>query len=352
MRPASSRLRLTLQQTALCGALLLLFACAGYAVTWRPAALLLLVVLLTGLYGAAMWARSGVVFRPITELSTAAKDINCSELKRRFPASGGSEFHDLSLALNAMMARLEVPYQHLQEFPPNVSHELRRPLTNLRAEAEHALRAAGTEDELRAVLVRQLDQIDLITATIADLVELTRFGSQAAKCRKESQSLSELITASVDSMLPAARAQNIELTATVPGDIVAEIDTCQICRVLQNLIDNAIKYNRENGHVHVKAFQQAKTTTIMISDNGRGIPVADLPHIFERSFRSTEAKASCIQGSGLGLYFVKLALEAHGAVIEVKSVLEQGTTVLISLPRTRQFAQGDQANGARAFFAG
>jgi signal transduction histidine kinase len=230
-----------------------------------------------------------------------------------------------------MISRFQLSLQHLRDFVPNVAHELRRPLTILRAETELALRWATTEQECREALSHALQHIDVLGTTIQDLVVLTE--PVETELNKTSQSLSALVRTVVDGMRASALDSDVELSCDVRDEITAEIDSSRIYRLIVNLIDNAVKYNRPNGRVHVVLAREADAAVIAVNDTGMGIAAADLDRIFDRFYRSADACATRVHGYGLGLAFARMAAVAHGGHIEVTSTPGVGSCFRTVLPQ-------------------
>jgi signal transduction histidine kinase len=300
----------------------------------RVAALLLVLVPVVTLFaGITTWVATGGALGRIDHIKAAANQIALPDLNHRFPIAGtGDELEQLSTTLNAMVSRLQSGFERMHEFLPNVSHELRRSLTVLRAETERALRWSSSEEDYRKVLSNQLEQLELTARTVSDLLLLAQAESGRAPLHRQTENLSELVTTAVDSMRGTALERGVEVCSTVQENVVGQVDAGQIWRLLLNLIENAIKFNRPSGRVEVVLTAQSHLATLSVTDNGCGIAPQDVDRIFERFYRAASAAQSSIQGMGLGLCFVRSIAEAHGGHIEVTSTPGEGSCFRVWLP--------------------
>ncbi len=284
------------------------------------------------LHLALAWILSGHALQPLERMSETARNIAFPEDARRPLALSTEEVEQLSEAINDRLQHLHQSSQQINEFLPDVSHELRRTLAALRAETERALRWASSEEEYRQALSNQLEQIELSTRMLSDMFLLAQTESGTSRAARKTESLSELVGAAVDSMHAVAAEHGIEVLQSVEESVVGEVDAGQIWRLLLNLIDNAIKYNRPSGRVEVVLASHGNLAMISVSDTGCGIPKADIDRIFDRFYRSPEAVRSGVQGTGLGLCFARSIVEAHGGRIEVTSSPGEGSCFRIWLP--------------------
>ncbi len=278
------------------------------------------------------WIMATNSLRPLEELSAAAKQITPFELNKRLPISGrNDELDDLAASMNTTIARVQSSFQRMSEFLRTLSHEIRQPLTVLRAETEQALRL-GNERDYQDTLSKQLEHVELLARTVSDLMELAKSESEQIKLQREREDLSELVQAAIDGMRPQASERGIEISGTVQRNIVGAFDAGQIWRLLLNLLDNAIKFNHSGGKVDVSVSVVNEMAMISISDTGSGIAADEQAHVFERGYRTAAARKSSVPGTGLGLHFARVIAEAHGGNIEVHSVPGEGSCFHVSLP--------------------
>jgi two-component sensor histidine kinase len=216
-----------------------------------------------------------------------------------------------------------------------VSHELRTPLAALRGSSEIALRNAKSEEEYRAVLASNIEDLDRLARIVSDLLALARAeaGHQLLMLRPEN--LTELVRDALESARPLAAEHGISIHFQADGEITADVDPEHVLRLLMNLLDNAIKYNRPNGRVEVKLVTNNGWAMISVADTGLGIQPADLPHIFDRSYRGRNERTGSAGGSGLGLSLAKWVATAHGGRIDAESQAGQGSTFRLWLPKNK-----------------
>jgi len=234
-------------------------------------------------------------------------------------------------------ARDITPFIRLSEmrrdFVANLSHELKTPLAAIRGFAE-TLRDGALADAAAAprFVDRILEQSRRLQALLDDLLTLSRLERPGATLERQPASLAELAHHAVDTVATAARDHGVTVavdTAQAPPFLG---DPEGIERLLLNLLDNAIKYNRPGGRVALRVGRQGEEALIEVSDTGIGIPVAALPRIFERFYRVDKGRARDEGGTGLGLAIVKHVAQNHGGRVEVESELGQGSTFRVFLP--------------------
>jgi signal transduction histidine kinase len=304
-------------------------------------ALLLMILLI---HGANAWLMAGKALRPLDTILAAAKQITPFDAATRLPVVGNhDEFDELSTAMNGAIARLQSSYQRMSDFLRNLSHEIRQPLTIMRSETEQALRFSHADAKYRETLTSQLEQIDLLARTISGLMELAHSDNDAVTLHCQSEDLSELIQAAIDGMRLKPNDRNIQISGIVQKNILGQFDAAQVWRLILNLLDNAIKFNRLNGRVDVSLTSHDGVALLSISDTGTGIPREEQTRIFDRGYRTPSARGSGVPGTGLGLHFARSIAHAHGGRIEFSSVAGEGTCFRVTLPLSRLSLGADDA---------
>ncbi|MCX6951213.1 MAG: ATP-binding protein, partial [Verrucomicrobia bacterium] len=221
-----------------------------------------------------------------------------------------------------------------QDFVANVSHELRTPLSLIKSTAETLL--DGAKDD-PAVATRFLEIIDKhanrLTLLIDDLLLLARLDSGRIELKFQALELRDAAQDSLDDFGIMARARGVTLANAVPSGLVARADPERLRQVLSNLIDNAIKYGRAEGHVTVggRALGENRVE-LSVRDDGPGIPMEAKERVFERFYRVDKARSREQGGTGLGLAIVKNVMQAHGGEVRVESAPGTGTTFFLNLP--------------------
>jgi two-component system phosphate regulon sensor histidine kinase PhoR len=228
-----------------------------------------------------------------------------------------------------------------QEFVANVSHELKTPLSVIKACVETLLDGAVEDPQHRGSFLEQIaEQADRLHALILDILSLARIESGAEDLESQTVPLAPLVAACVERHHARAKAKNQLLEAIPPpatpgtnGDLAAWADEEAINQILDNLIDNALKYTPPGGRIGVRWQAEDGQVCLEVEDTGIGIPEQDLPRIFERFYRVDKARARELGGTGLGLAIVKHLVQAMHGSIQATSRLGRGTTFRIRLPR-------------------
>ncbi len=220
-----------------------------------------------------------------------------------------------------------------QEFLSNISHELRTPLTSILAFVE-TLEDGGIDDKennLRFLEVIRRNA-ERMHSLIADILELSLIESGNVSVEMREVRLAVAVQDVVAALSAKTATRNITLKNEVPDGVVISADIVRLEQMLTNLIDNAIKFNREGGSVTVSFEQTDGKDTIRVADTGEGILPEHIDRIFERFYRTDRARSREIGGTGLGLAIVKHLAKLHGGEVSVNSILGQGTTFSIVLP--------------------
>jgi len=208
----------------------------------------------------------------------------------------------------------------------DVAHELRTPLAVIQGNLEGLLDQVYPRDD--AHLGSLLEETRLLTRLVEDLRTLALSESGALKLQKETTDLGVLVNEVLTAFRPQADAAGIRLSANLPAPLpLVELDPTRIREVLSNLVANALRYTPRAGNVCLTVTAVQSKVHISVSDNGSGIAADDLPHIFDRFYKSADSR-----GSGLGLAIAKSLVEAQGGTIEARSDSGKGTTIEFSLP--------------------
>jgi heavy metal sensor kinase len=293
---------------------------------WVP-----LVIVLSGVLG---WFLAGRALDPVNSVAEAAQQITHSNLDVQIPARNtGDELDRFIEAFNLMMTRLNHSFEQIRQFSTDVSHELRTPLTVVRGQLEVALFTAQTVDQYRDAMADALEGVERLSNIVRALLMLSQAESGQLALQKTEIDLAELVRDLVDQHQIPAEAEGVRLAAELPENCPISADRIQIERLVSNLLGNAIKYTPAGGMVKASLIQSVDQVTLMVEDNGVGISVEHLPHIFDRFYRVPSADAE--KGLGLGLSFVAWIAKAHGGTVTVESTLKEGTRFIVQLPAGR-----------------
>jgi two-component system sensor histidine kinase MprB len=289
------------------GLVMLLFGAAG--------------MIIAGLAGWAV-ARNGL--RPVRRLTTAVEDIARTQRLDPIPVEGSDEVARLAQSFNEMLHALSASQHRQRQLVADAGHELRTPLTSLRTNLDLLVQAdasAGLSPESRTELLDDVRaQIGEMTTLIGDLVELARDEPVARTVEPV-----ELTAVVAQAVARVRRRADVEFVVrTAPWWVTGDADALE--RAITNLLDNAAKWSPEGGVVTVTLEQG----TLSVADQGPGISPEDLPHVFERFYRSAESRG--MPGSGLGLSIVRSIAERHGGTVEAGSAAGGGAQFWLTIP--------------------
>jgi two-component system sensor histidine kinase BaeS len=263
--------------------------------------------------------------RPAASLVEAARRVQDGDYSTRVPVRGPGELRTLARAFNAMSGRLEADEARRRSVVADVAHELRTPITVIRAQAEGIVDGVYPADaeHLHAVLAatRALEVLvdDLATLTLAETGDL--------RLRREPVELNGLVLTTLASLSDVASAAGVRLRGDVqPPSLLADVDPVRMGSALANLVSNALHHSRAGGEISVTAAATDHGVVITVHDDGEGIPAELLPRVFERFVKGPRS-----QGSGLGLAIVRDIVEAHGGTVSITSQPGAGTTATITL---------------------
>ena len=175
-------------------------------------------------------------------------------------------------------------------------------------------------------------EIDRENAIIADLLTMVKLDKTQADMNIQAHNINELLELILKRLKPIAAKQNVEMVFESFREVIAEVDEVKLTLALTNFVENAIKYNKENGWVHVSLDADHKYFYVKVIDSGCGIPEEAQEHIFERFYRVDKSHSREIGGTGLGLSIAKNVVLMHRGVIEISSVVDEGTTITVRIP--------------------
>jgi two-component system OmpR family sensor kinase len=285
---------------------------------------------------------------PIAAITRAASALARGDLKRRVSVTGPEELVRLADSFNFMADRVAAVMEDQRGFVANAAHELRTPLTTIRLRAD-AL-AEGAKDD-PAVATQFLNDItsetDRLSRMVDELLALSRIETGLITARREPVMVDDIARAVADEL--GLRAIQGGVAIHIDGDHASRrvyADPDQIRQIFFNLLGNAIKFTPKGGSVQVRLqiVKQAESSPHLeagiwlvttVSDTGVGIPEEDLPHIFDRFYRSDKARTRDTGGAGLGLAIVKTVVSQHGGRVWAESRLNEGTAVTFALPIRR-----------------
>ena len=278
----------------------------------------------------AVWL-SRRITAPVTALTRATQAIAQGDTTL-LPVTSQDELGQMSAAFNQMTSTLETQRDLRRRLLNDVSHELNTPLSVIQLEARglrDGLQQPGTAAD------HIIQEVDRLRGLVTDLNWLAETDHGEVRLTLEASSVHELLTAEVERWRPKSQAHQVELSLQLPDDLpVLDLDRTRMSQALGNVLGNALQYTEAGGNILVRAALEGKeTVAIAIIDDGIGIDAADLPHVFNRFYRTDRSRLHGITGTGLGLAITRAIVEAHGGTITVSSEGHgQGVTATCRLP--------------------
>lgn len=278
---------------------------------------------------------STLMVRPFGRITKAIEAVNEGYESEDLCENTYTETALISDAFNKMLGRMRVVDKSREEFVSNVSHELKTPLTSMKVLADSLLAQEDVPVELYKEFMGDItEEIERENKIINDLLSLVKMDKTSANINIQSENINELLERILKRLRPIAKQHNIEVVFESFRPVMAEVDEVKMSLALSNLVENAIKYNKENGWVHVSLNADHKYFYVKVADSGIGIPKQDTENIFERFYRVDKSHSREIGGTGLGLSITRNAIIMHRGAIKVYSEEGEGTTFTVRVPLT------------------
>lgn len=276
---------------------------------------------------------SRMLVRPFGKVTKSLEEMTNGFLEEDLSILDYTETRALSEAYNKMLKRMKTLDDSRQEFVSNVSHELKTPITSMKVLADSLLMQEDVPVELYKEFMGDIaEEIDRENKIINDLLSLVKMDRKAADVNIQECSINELLELILKRLRPIAGKRDIELVLESFKPVRAQVDETKLTLALSNLVENAIKYNREEGWVHVSLNADHKYFYVKVEDSGMGIPEDAQEHIFERFYRVDKSHSREIGGTGLGLAITRSAILMHRGAIRVYSKEGEGTTFTVRIP--------------------
>ena len=270
---------------------------------------------------------------PLNRLARKFHAITAEHTEEEIQENTYTETEKIADAFNQIVARSKLLDESRQEFVSNVSHELKTPLTSMKVLADSLVMMPDAPVEFYREFMEDISkEIDRENAIIADLLTMVKLDKTQAEMNIQAQNINELLELILKRLKPIAAKQNVEMVFESFREVVAEVDEVKLTLALTNFVENAIKYNKENGWVHVSLDADHKYFYVKVIDSGCGIPEEDQEHIFERFYRVDKSHSREIGGTGLGLSIAKNVVLMHRGIIEISSVVDEGSTMTVRIP--------------------
>ncbi|MBR3811176.1 MAG: two-component sensor histidine kinase [Agathobacter sp.] len=273
--------------------------------------------------------------QPFSKLSDAIENLNGGVGDEELAVNDYTETEVICEKFNEMMGKIKVMDESRQEFVSNVSHELKTPLTSMKVLADSLNSMPDAPVELYQEFMADItNEIERETKIINDLLSLVKLDKTAATLNIETININDLLEQIMKRLQPIADLQNVSLVLESFRPVTAEVDEVKLTLAISNLIENGIKYNKNDGEgwVHVSLNADHQYFYIKVEDSGMGIPEEDLEHIYERFYRVDKSHSREIGGNGLGLAITRNSILMHRGAIKVHSELGEGTTFDVRIP--------------------
>jgi signal transduction histidine kinase len=280
---------------------------------------------------------------PISRMQDAAQRIAKGDFSRKVEIKSRDELGQLAKSLNIMAAELQQKMENLRQmnkirtdFVANVSHELKTPLTLIKGYIETLQdRAINDKDKANRFVSIIKEHTNRLENIIDDLLSLSELELSKDCLNKSEFNLRKLVDEVTLGFGYALDSKRHSLSMDLQGDdFRVKADRDKVEQVIVNLIDNAIKYTNEAGQINIFLIEHQSEITLIVKDNGIGIPEEDVNRVFERFYRVDKARSRKLGGTGLGLGIAKHIVLAHNGQIDIESEVKKGTKVLVRLPKS------------------
>ena len=278
---------------------------------------------------------STILVLPFARVTKSIEDLTDGYSSGELSVRGYTETSLITGAFNKLLARMKVLDDSRNEFVANVSHELKTPMTSVKVLADSLIGQSGISESLyQEYLLDITQEIDRENKIISDLLSLVKLDKTASGMKIVHVEINTLLENILKRLQPIANIRKIDLFLDSFRTVEADIDEVRFVSAISNLVENAIKYNVDDGWVRVTLNADHQYMTVDVSDSGMGIPADSCAKIFERFYRVDKSHSREIGGTGLGLAIARSAILAHHGTITVESVLGQGTTFHVRMPLT------------------
>lgn len=303
-------------------------------------ALMLEILMILGIIVASV-VLSGVLTKPFKKVYDEILKVKEGTSERAISVPDYVETVHIVDAFNDLLGRMNALNDSRQEFVANVSHELRTPMASLKVLADSLLTQPDVPAELyREFMTDMVSEIDRENRIITDLLALVKMDKTAQDLNIVALNVNDLAELTLKRLRPIARKKDVEITFESVRPVIAEVDEVKMTLIMTNLVENAIKYNKEHGWVKVVLDADHQYFTLEVSDSGVGIPEKDLPHVYERFYRADKSHSREIGGTGLGLSITKSAVLMHKGSITVTSTVGEGSCFTVKIPLNHVSGRG------------
>jgi signal transduction histidine kinase len=280
---------------------------------------------------------AGRATRPLGRIISTAARLRPSHMEERLPIRGTQdELDQLSTTINRFLDLLRDYLERNREFVANAAHELRSPLAAVQSSVEVTLNSDRTVEEYQDMLGEIADQCGQLCVLVNQLLLLAENDAARSQIKMRPVSLDHLVEKSVEMFRGVAEERGVQLVSNLDADVMIEGDADRLRQVINNLVDNSLKFTPSGGQVFVALVEDVpgRRAILKVSDTGQGIAEGDLPHVFERFYRGDKSRQHQDQtaGNGLGLSICYSIVSAHNGTIRVDSCEGKGAAFIVTLP--------------------
>ncbi|NIT56137.1 MAG: HAMP domain-containing protein, partial [Aliifodinibius sp.] len=271
---------------------------------------------------------------PVSSIIDAAKSITATDLDKRIPVNYQvrDELTDLAETFNMMLNRLQKGFEREKRFTSDAAHELMTPLSSLQSDAEIMLRKPRSKEEYRETIQRMLTETRRMSEMVHLLLQLSRVESEH-RSEPEIVNISRITEVVSEEYQQKAGEKDIDMNIQIDSDLQVQAHGAYIEEVLNNLLENALKYTPKGGAVDIQLQQSSGKAVLHLNDTGIGFDQETKKHLFERFYRANQQDVQGSAGSGLGLPLVKAIVELYDGKIRAYSDGEgEGSTFVVELP--------------------
>src|SRR5215831_9470072 len=298
---------------------------------WLFLGMSLVILAVIGCSGALL---ARMALNPIDQLVSRARRIGEANLADRLPHPGtADEIGRLVETLNEMLGRLERSFEVRRMFSADASHELRSPLSRLRAELEVALRRPRQAAEYEETLRSCLDEVERVQGMIEELLELAHLETTDDAEQPEPVAVTDLVAAALFAVQPRAESQGVAIVAEALPDVLVNAAPVAAKVALTNILDNAVKFSPAGARVRVAVTAAHDEAVIAVSDAGPGVSPEEAERLFEPFYRGKASHATGAAGVGLGLAISRVLVQRQGGRISLNGSGPEGATFSVHLPR-------------------